>query len=98
MATGSRATELSDLHMIVLARIAPHEIADVEDIARWLGVPVTVAEALCADLKGCGPAHGSARPLTSRGARRSTVSGLDRSLVAEGWDQDTRRKRRTVEG
>jgi hypothetical protein len=43
-------TELSDLHMIVLGRIAHRAMADVEDIARWLGVPVVVADALCADL------------------------------------------------
>ena len=55
MATGARGTELSDLPMIVLGRIAHHAIADVEDIARWLGVPVAVAEALCADLKAAGP-------------------------------------------
>jgi DNA-binding IscR family transcriptional regulator len=54
MATSMRATEPSDLHMIVLGRIAHRAIADVEDIARWLGVPITVAEALCADLKAAG--------------------------------------------
>src|SRR5262249_21743174 len=54
MATGSRGTELSDLHMIVLGRIAQRAIADVDDIARWLGVPVVVAEILCADLKAAG--------------------------------------------
>src|SRR5262249_28899777 len=58
MATGSRGTELSDLHMIVLGRIAQRAIADVDDIARWLGVPVVVAEILCADLKSRGSAHG----------------------------------------
>jgi hypothetical protein len=51
MATGSRGTELSDLHMILLGRIAHRAIADVDDIARWLGVLVVVAEALCPDLK-----------------------------------------------
>ena len=55
MATGARGTELSDLHMMVLGRrIAYRTIADVEDIARWLGVPVVVAEAFCADLKAAG--------------------------------------------
>ena len=39
MATRAHATELSDLHMIVLGRIAHLAITDVEDIARWLGVP-----------------------------------------------------------
>ena len=54
MPTGSRGTELSDLHMIVLGRIAHRAIADVEEIAHWLGVPVVVTEALCADLKAAG--------------------------------------------
>ena len=54
MATGARGTQLSDLQMVVLSRIAHRAIADVDDIARWLGVPVVVAEALCADLKAAG--------------------------------------------
>ena len=45
---------LSDLHMLVLGRIAHRAIADVEDIARWLGVPVAIAEAVCADLEDAG--------------------------------------------
>jgi DNA-binding IscR family transcriptional regulator len=54
MANAERAAELSDLHMIVLGRIAHHAHADAEDIARWLGVPVVVAEALCVDLEAAG--------------------------------------------
>jgi len=54
MATGTSSTDWSDLHMIALGRIAHHGSADVEDIARWLGVPVVVAEALFADLKAAG--------------------------------------------
>ena len=54
MPTGARGTELTDLHMIVLGRIAHRAIADVDDIALWLGVPVVVADALCADLKAAG--------------------------------------------
>jgi hypothetical protein len=86
MPTGSRGTELSDLHMIVLGRIAHRAIADGEDIARWHGVPITVAEALCADLKA-GPAHGSARPLTSRGAGAPSTTFLrgHRSLVCRAF-------------
>src|SRR5262249_5279009 len=52
--TSVRATELSHLHLFVLGRIAHRAIADVEDVARWLGVPVVVAEALCADLEAAG--------------------------------------------
>jgi hypothetical protein len=51
MATGVPATELSDLHLPVLGRIAHHAAADPMDIAGWLGVPVTLAEAVCADLE-----------------------------------------------
>jgi hypothetical protein len=54
MTTGARATELSALHMIVLGRIAHHATTDVEDIAGWVGVPVAVAEAVCADLEAAG--------------------------------------------
>jgi len=36
MATDARATELSDLHMLVLGRIAHHATADAEDIAAGL--------------------------------------------------------------
>jgi DNA-binding IscR family transcriptional regulator len=54
MATGALGTESSDLYLIVLGRIAHRAIADAEDIARWLGVPIVVAEALCADLKAAG--------------------------------------------
>jgi DNA-binding IscR family transcriptional regulator len=56
-----RQAILSDLRMIVLGRIAHHATADAEDIAAWLGVPVVVAEAVCADLEAAGlltPARG----------------------------------------
>jgi hypothetical protein len=52
--TSVRATELSDLHMLVLGRIEHRAIADVEDIARWLGLPVAIADAVCADLEAAG--------------------------------------------
>jgi hypothetical protein len=61
MATDLRATDLSGLHMLVLGKIARHAAADADDIARWLGVPVAVAAALCADLEAAGlltAAHG----------------------------------------
>jgi hypothetical protein len=54
MATDLRETELSDLHMLILGRIAHQAAADAEDIALWLGVPVAVAEAVCADLEAAG--------------------------------------------
>src|SRR5262249_44970237 len=62
-----RATERSALHMPVLGRIAPHAAADAQDIAGWLGVPVAVAEALCAGAGSRGPCHARRRPLTSCG-------------------------------
>ena len=40
--------------MIVLGTIVHHTSADAEDIATWLGVPIMVAEALCADLEAAG--------------------------------------------
>ena len=45
---------MSDLHMLVLGRIAHRGIADVEDIARWLGVSVAIADAVCAGLEAAG--------------------------------------------
>jgi hypothetical protein len=42
------------LHMLVLGRIAHRATADVEDIAGWLGMPVVLAEAVCADLEAAG--------------------------------------------
>jgi DNA-binding IscR family transcriptional regulator len=54
VATGVRTAELSDLHMLVLGRIAHHATADGQDIADWLGVPIEVALALCADLEAAG--------------------------------------------
>src|SRR5262249_13526713 len=67
MADHASGTELSDLHMIVLGRIAHRGIANIEDIACWLGVSVVVAEALCGDLARHGLAHGSAWALTTCG-------------------------------
>jgi hypothetical protein len=49
-----RAARLPDLHMIVLGTIAHLASADVDDIAGWLGVPVAVAAAMCADLEAVG--------------------------------------------
>jgi len=49
-----RTVEMGDLHMIVLGRIAHHASAAVDDIAGWLGVPVVLAEALCAELEAAG--------------------------------------------
>jgi DNA-binding IscR family transcriptional regulator len=54
MAKSMRVTELSDLHMVVLGRIAHRATANAEDIAAWLGLPGAVAEALCADLETAG--------------------------------------------
>jgi hypothetical protein len=54
MANGERPALLSDLHMLILGRIAHHATADAQDIADWLGVPIEVALALCADLEAAG--------------------------------------------
>jgi hypothetical protein len=54
MTNDERAAKLSDLHMIVLGRIAHLASADVDDIAGWLGVPVEVPAAVCADLEAAG--------------------------------------------
>ena len=54
MVTSWETPPLSDLHMLVLGRIGHRAIADVEDIARWLGVPVAIADTVCADLEAAG--------------------------------------------
>jgi hypothetical protein len=51
MVTNGDPPPLSDLHMLVLGRIAHRAGADAEDIGAWL---VAVAEALCADLEAAG--------------------------------------------
>jgi hypothetical protein len=50
MANGARAAQLGDLHMIVLGTIIHRAIADAEDVATWLGVPVVVAGSAAAKL------------------------------------------------
>jgi hypothetical protein len=52
--TAERLVQLSDLHTLVLGRIAHRAQVDAEDISAWLGVPVAVAEVLCADLEAAG--------------------------------------------
>jgi hypothetical protein len=54
MVTNGDPLPLSDLHMLVLGRIAHRAGADAEDIGAWLGLPVAVAEALCADVEAAG--------------------------------------------
>ena len=54
MANLERAASLSELHMIVLGRIAHHATADAEEIADCLGVSVAVPEVLCTDLEAAG--------------------------------------------
>jgi len=49
MANGAHATNLSDLHMAVLTTIRHHAIADAEDVADWLRLPVTLVQALCVE-------------------------------------------------
>ena len=62
---------LSDLHMLVLGRIAHQAGADPEDIGAWLGLPVAVAEALCADLEAAGLLAKSSATLRSGGGSRA---------------------------
>ena len=46
MVTNGDPPPLSDLHMLVLGRIAHRARADAEDIGAWLGLPVPVVEPL----------------------------------------------------
>jgi hypothetical protein len=62
---------LSDLHMLVLGRIAHQAGADPEDIGAWLGLPVAVAEALRADLEAAGLLAKSSATLRSGGGSRA---------------------------
>jgi hypothetical protein len=57
MATTACQQQWSDLHMIVLGRIAYRVRADAEDIGAWLGLPLAVVEILWAGLGSRGPAH-----------------------------------------
>jgi hypothetical protein len=54
MATGSRGTEFSDLHMIVLGTIRRHGAAHAEEIAAWLKFPVALIEAQGDELEAAG--------------------------------------------
>jgi len=46
--------------MLVLVALAAHGSADAEEVTGWLGLPVALAEAVCADLEAAGPAHDGA--------------------------------------
>ena len=46
--------ELTDLQLIVLGTIRHHAIADAEDVAGWLGLPVPLVQAVCAELEAAG--------------------------------------------
>ena len=54
MTTGARTTEWSDLHMIVLGTIRHHAIADAENVACWLRLPVPLVQVVCAELEAAG--------------------------------------------
>jgi DNA-binding MarR family transcriptional regulator len=54
MAISVVTPHLSDLHMAVLVALAAHGSADAEEIAGWLGLPLAVVEALCAELEAAG--------------------------------------------
>ena len=53
---------MSDLHMLVLGGIAHQAGADPEEIGAWLGLPVAVAEAMCAYLEAAGLLARARRP------------------------------------
>lgn len=54
MATGASTVHLTELHMLVLVALAAHGAADAEEVAGWLGLPVTLVEALCDELEAAG--------------------------------------------
>ena len=51
MVTSWETPPLSDLHMLVLGRIAYLASEDIDDLADWLGLPQVAVERLCADLE-----------------------------------------------
>jgi len=51
MVTNGDPPPLSDLHMLVLGRIAYLASEDVDDLADWLGLRQAAVERLCADLE-----------------------------------------------
>src|SRR5262245_64011520 len=61
VAVGHGRGEIAHAVGAQIRALAHHATADAEDIADWLGVPVAVAEAMCADLEATGlvtPARG----------------------------------------
>ena len=54
MATSLGTPPLTDLHMLVLVAFAAYESADAEEVAGWLGLPVTLVEATCDELEAAG--------------------------------------------
>jgi hypothetical protein len=50
----ARARNGATCTMLVLGTIMHHAIADAEDIATWLGVPVVAVLTVCADLEAVG--------------------------------------------
>ena len=51
--------------MIVLGTIKHHASADAEEVAGWLGLPVPLVQAVCAELEAAGLLGGRTWPLTS---------------------------------
>ena len=45
---------MTNLHLLVLVALAAHGSADAEGVATWLGLPVALVEALCAELEAAG--------------------------------------------
>ena len=54
METRARLMDWSDLHMIVLGTMKHRAIADAEDVAQSLGLPVPLVNAVCAEPEAAG--------------------------------------------
>jgi hypothetical protein len=75
--------------MMVLVALAAHGSADAEEVAGWLGLPVTLVEALCAELEEAGQltlarGHGVSSPPVPSTCRRAGGEGSEKLRGAAG--------------